>query len=56
LQSGADDFLVKPVDSVELATALQTAERILAVQAELQRRVAELERLSPWPVPVPSEY
>jgi DNA-binding response OmpR family regulator len=44
LQAGADDFLTKPVDSVELVTALRTAERILSAQADLQRRVTELER------------
>jgi sigma-B regulation protein RsbU (phosphoserine phosphatase) len=43
LQAGADDFLTKPVDTVELDAALHTAGRILSAQAELQRRVTELE-------------
>lgn len=45
LQAGADDFLTKPVDTVELAAALQTAMRILSAQVELQKRLAELEEL-----------
>jgi sigma-B regulation protein RsbU (phosphoserine phosphatase) len=46
LQAGADGFLSKPVDSIELAATLQSAQRILSVQIELQKRVAELERAS----------
>jgi DNA-binding response OmpR family regulator len=44
LQAGADDFLMKPVDAVELETALEAAGRILAVLDRLRGRVAELER------------
>jgi DNA-binding response OmpR family regulator len=43
LQAGADDFLTRPVDSVDLETALRTASRILAAQDQLQKHVAELE-------------
>jgi two-component system cell cycle response regulator len=45
LRAGADDFLVKPPDSDELAVKLEIAQRILGVQAELERlnlRLAEL--------------
>ena len=44
LEAGADDFLTKPIDAIELATALNTARRILSAQTDLQRRVAELEQ------------
>ena len=43
LKSGADDFLSKPVDAIELAAALDSAERILREMKRLQDRVAELE-------------
>jgi DNA-binding response OmpR family regulator len=43
LRAGADDFLTKPADMVELTAALETAKRILSVQFALQARVAELE-------------
>lgn len=45
LDSGADDFLTKPVDSTELLSRLHAGERILAMQAELRRRNADLERI-----------
>jgi sigma-B regulation protein RsbU (phosphoserine phosphatase) len=45
LESGADDFLAKPVDSAELLARLHAGERILGMQAELRRRNADLEHL-----------
>ena len=43
LRAGADDFLTKPADTVDLIAALGTAGRVLSVQTALQNRVAELE-------------
>lgn len=45
LESGADDFLTKPVNSAELLARLHAGERILGMQAELRHRNADLQRL-----------
>jgi len=45
LESGADDFLTKPVNAAELLARLHAGERILGMQAELRRRNADLHRL-----------
>lgn len=45
LDSGADDFLTKPVHAAELHARLHAGERILAMQAELRRRNRDLESL-----------
>lgn len=45
LDSGADDFLTKPVDAAELHARLLAGERILGMQAELRRRNRDLETL-----------
>lgn len=45
LRAGADDSLHRPVDRGELAARLDIGRRILAMQAELIRRSAELESL-----------
>lgn len=45
LDSGADDFLTKPVHAAELQARLHAGERILGMQAELRRRNRDLESL-----------
>lgn len=45
LESGADDFLTKPIDPAELQARLNAGERILQMQKELQQRNRDLERL-----------
>jgi two-component system, cell cycle response regulator len=45
LQAGADDFLIKPLDTGELLARLGVAQRILTMQEELQNRSAQLEKL-----------
>jgi two-component system, cell cycle response regulator len=44
LNAGADDFLAKPIDSVELEVALKAAQRIISAQDVLDSRARELER------------
>lgn len=45
LDSGADDFLTKPVNAAELLARIHAGERILGMQAELRRRNRDLESL-----------
>ncbi|MGE3165483.1 MAG: response regulator transcription factor [Planctomycetota bacterium] len=45
LLAGADDYLVKPHDPVELEARIKVGERTLAVHRELLRRVSECEDL-----------
>jgi two-component system, cell cycle response regulator len=45
LQAGADDFLIKPLDTGELLARLGVAQRILSMQEELQNRSTQLEKL-----------
>ncbi|BDI30053.1 hypothetical protein CCAX7_21040 [Capsulimonas corticalis] len=41
LGAGADDFLIKPLDHAELGARLNTAERVLKMQSDLQLRTQE---------------
>lgn len=43
LQTGADDYVVKPFDREELFARLQTGTRVIELQQSLEKRVAELE-------------
>ena len=43
LNSGADDYVVKPYDADELRARLKVGERVVALERELQRQVGELE-------------
>lgn len=45
LKSGADDYLVKPIGPPELDARLQTASRILGLEATLQEKIDELESM-----------
>lgn len=46
LDAGADEYLVKPVIQVELAARLKIARRILELERNLKRSLAEITRLS----------
>jgi DNA-binding response OmpR family regulator len=43
LESGADDYIIKPADPDELRARVQTGRRIVELQARLAARVQELE-------------
>lgn len=46
MEAGADDFLVKPLDTTDLAARLNVARRILSMQQELQERTEIQQRLA----------
>jgi diguanylate cyclase (GGDEF)-like protein/PAS domain S-box-containing protein len=45
LKAGADDFLVKPLDAAELGVRMEVACRLLSMQAELQKRSVQVDRM-----------
>jgi CheY-like chemotaxis protein len=49
LDTGADDYLVKPCDHGELMARIRAGLRVVDLNAELRRRVAELKRLTAHP-------
>ena len=44
LDAGADDFLSKPTDNAQLLARMRSGERVLALEARLAERIAELEK------------
>ena len=46
MSAGADDYLIKPVDSFAVQTALVAAERVTEFHGKLARKDAELQRLN----------
>ena len=42
--AGADDFLSKPADTAQLLARMRSGERVLALEARLAERIAELEK------------
>ncbi len=46
MSAGADDYLIKPVDSFAVQTALVAAERVTQLHGKLARKEAELQRLN----------
>ena len=42
--AGADDFLGKPADTAQLLARMRSGERVLALEARLEDRIAQLER------------
>ena len=49
MQAGADEYLIKPVNPVDLQARLVEAERVLGLHHKLAMQKKELERLSPTP-------
>jgi len=45
LSAGADDFLVKPLDTADLVARLEVARRVLALQEEAHGRSSDMEKL-----------
>ena len=43
LEAGADDYLVKPFDHLELEARIHVGERIIGLQGQLRTRVTQLE-------------
>jgi len=50
--AGADDYLIKPFDPLDLKIRVHAATRIIELRAELTEARAELEKLRSVPVPV----
>ncbi len=46
LEAGADDYLTKPVNPVELAARLKTAKRILDLESSLKQQKEEIARMA----------